>query len=163
MRLYRDLLLLLVVVTTTLANAAPVNDLEHAASGGDASAVTVALKAGANVNARFDIGRTALMIAARHGHVAAVEALLDAGADMYAPDNNREDALMHAVAYEQLAVVRTLLNRGFDPSLNDWRALNMLPTDQYGDRINSKQLEIRKILLVYKEKNGPAPRPVPQR
>lgn len=165
MKKYRGLFLLFVFAISAAASAAPNNDLERAVSRGDASALASALKAGADVNARFDIRRTPLMNAAIRGDVPTMEALLNAGADMYARDNNGEDALMHAVAYEQTAAVRFLLSRGFDPSLNDWRALKIIPpTDSQTKGVSTlgpKHPEIRKILLAYKEKGMPTPSQAP--
>ncbi len=156
MRLHSGLIFSLALTFSAAASATPDTDLQRAANKGNGDAVAAALKAGANVNARFDIGRTPLMIAARRGHVQIVEALLDAGADIYARDINGQDALMIAVEYEQLAVVRTLINRGFDPALNDWRALKIIPSNQKSDKASPKQREIRQFLEERRAK-GPVP------
>src|SRR5713226_7462142 len=161
MQLHKRLIMLLALGVSVTASASTDTDLWRAADKGDSSAVEAALKAGANVNARFDIGRTALIIAAMKGRVSAIEKLLDAGADMYMRDSNGHDALTIAAEYEQPTVVRTLLNRGFDPSLNDWRALRLLPEERknnkFAESIGPKQREIRQMLLERRAKGGTTP------
>ncbi len=157
MKLYKAALVLLALIATTAAagaGAGAESDLERAANTGDSSALEAALKAGAKIDTKFDVGRTALIIAAKQGHVAIVEALLDAGADMYIRDNNGHDALTIASEYEQPAVVRALLNRGFNPSLNKWRALKLLPDGRSGNPLSEKQKEIQAMLLEEQKKRG---------
>jgi outer membrane protein assembly factor BamB len=66
--------------------------LVRAAAKGDAEAVKRALDAGANVNARDELGRTALMLAARSMNADAVIALGDRGADPTLTDPEGYDA-----------------------------------------------------------------------
>lgn len=167
MSLYRRFIFLLAVTVAAIANAEPNIDLANAAKRGDVFAVAAALKAGAKLDAKFDVGRTALIIAAMRGHAPVVEVLLNAGADMYAQDNNNVDALMTAVMHKHPAVVRALLNRGFDPALNDWRVLSVVPDERARGRRDQKTDKDREIIGMFqahKEKGGstrasPAPAP----
>lgn len=111
----------------TFAGAAPPEqELSQAAKSGNVEAIQAALKAGVNVNTKFDIGKTALILAAERGRNAAVEALIDAGADLYALDNNNWDALAHAGEGQHISTFKLLLAKGFDPSKNNWRALTVM-------------------------------------
>jgi ankyrin repeat protein len=75
----------------------------------DARAVTAELKAGADPNARDDIGATALMNAAAFASPDIMRALLDAGADLEASSGGGATALMWATG--DAAKVRLLLDR----------------------------------------------------
>jgi len=61
------------------------------------------LKAGADVNAKDEIGETALMRAAWNGHTAAIETLLKAGADARATDKDGHNALWHVNQNKEIA------------------------------------------------------------
>src|SRR3712207_2495053 len=82
------LLLLLLLLAASGARAQnadaaqSVNEkLWEAARSGDAAAVRALLERGADVNARFRYGQTALFKAAERGHVEVVKLLLERGAD----------------------------------------------------------------------------------
>ncbi len=84
---------------------------------GDADAVPAALAAGADVNARDNADRTALIWIAFDGHTAVVAQLLAAGADVNARDNNNSwTALIAATAAAthngHTAIVAQLLAAG---------------------------------------------------
>lgn len=148
---------LFALVRPAAVNAVPDDDLERAVTKGNADDVATALNVGANVNARFAVGKTPLMLAAQRGRVASMEALLDAGADMYARDHNGNDALIAAVEYEQVEAVRTLLSRGFDPARNEWRALKKITGGYAKDTAGPRYREIRQMLLAYQKKGAPSP------
>ena len=62
------------------------DQLFEAVRKGDAAAVTAALDRGADVNAKFRYGATALFKAAERGHAEVVKLLLDRGADVKVKD-----------------------------------------------------------------------------
>jgi ankyrin repeat protein len=92
--------------TTALMWAAP--DLEK---------VRLLVAAGANVNARSETDRTALLVAASYpGTVNVLRLLLDRGADLNAQDRTGASALGLAVRSADVDVVRFLVERGLDPN-----------------------------------------------
>lgn len=93
-------------------HAAPA--LDEAAKNGDVAALRAQLSAGADINKRYDINRSALMIAARYGKHNAVEALVQAGADLNLQDNNGDTALHLGAIYMHRPVVVILLRNGAD-------------------------------------------------
>ena len=62
------------------------DELFEAVRKGDVAAVTSALDRGADVNAKFRYGSTALFKAAERGHAPVVKILLDRGADVKVKD-----------------------------------------------------------------------------
>ena len=70
--------------------------LVEAAHRGQADAVSLALNAGADINAKDRQGATALVRAAAGGHTAVVELLLKSGADPTVPDAAGDTALILA-------------------------------------------------------------------
>ena len=113
--------------TTALMSAAP--DLEK---------VRVLLAHGANVNARSETERTALLVAASYpGTVSVLRLLLDHGADLRAQDRGGATALALAVRSSDVDVVRFLVERGLDPNALSPAARRVglarydLPTTEY--------------------------------
>lgn len=82
----------------------------------DSAAVASGLAAGADPDAREDVGRPLLHTAARLGHVAALGALVNGGADPDAQDENGFTALMVAAREGQAEAVLELLVAGADPN-----------------------------------------------
>jgi hypothetical protein len=80
------ILVLLLATVTASAKDSPRDALWAAARNSDPKAVRAALDAGADVNAKNEIGVTALWIAASKGKLELVELLLDRGADVNARD-----------------------------------------------------------------------------
>jgi ankyrin repeat protein len=79
--------------------------------------VQVLIAGGANVNARSDTQRTALLVAASYpGTVDLLKLLLDQGADLRAQDRAGTTALALAVRSADVDVVRFLVDRGLDPN-----------------------------------------------
>jgi len=74
----------------------PQRSLNLAARIGDVELAILALKAGAQVNARDEGGATALMLAAHGQHDRLVKVLLDRGADPAIHDADGHTALWHA-------------------------------------------------------------------
>ena len=111
------ILLLSLVAVLSLQTATPskqeLNDqLFEAVRKGDVAAVTKALDSGADVNAKFRYGTTALFKAAERGHTEVVKVLLDRGADVKV-----EDTFYHATAMtwaldgKHVEVVKLLLEK----------------------------------------------------
>jgi len=89
--------------------------LVDAAKCGDVAGISLALRAGANVNAGEGTDRmTPLTWAACSGHIAAVEALMAAGAHVDGADRAGETALMHAAHTGRTMAVACLLSAGAD-------------------------------------------------
>jgi N-acyl-D-amino-acid deacylase len=82
----------------------------------DVNKVQRLLARGANVNARSQTERTALLVAASYpGTVDVLRALLERGADLRAQDRAGATALSLAVRSSDIEVVRFLVERGLDP------------------------------------------------
>ena len=81
--------------------------------------VAAAIQAGANIEVRDEIGRTALMWSAFHGHGPMLEFLIDQGADVNARDKEDRTALIWAAIAGRGAAVETLLESGADAVLKD--------------------------------------------
>lgn len=75
------------------------------------------IDAGADVNAKDDNGRTALMRAALLGQDRCVDLLLDAGADINAQDEVGRSALMEACIAFKRDTINKLLDRNADVNL----------------------------------------------
>ena len=81
--------------------------------------VEMALAAGANIEARDEIGRTSLMWTAFHGASAMVTYLIAQGADVDARDGRGRTGLMWAALAGRGEVVSILLRSGGDATLVD--------------------------------------------
>jgi hypothetical protein len=108
-----SLVALLPLQTATTSKQQLNDQLFEAVRKGDVAAVTKALDSGADVNAKFRYGTTALFKAAERGNVPVVKLLLDRGADVKV-----EDTFYHATAFtwaldgKHLEVVKLLLEKG---------------------------------------------------
>ena len=79
---------------------------------GDAASVTAALDKGADVNAKFRYGSTALFKAAERGNVEVTKILLDRGADVNVKDTfYQATAMTWALDGKHVGVVRLLLEK----------------------------------------------------
>ncbi len=91
------------------------DQLFEAVRKGDAAAVTAALDSGADVNAKFRYGTTALFKAAERGHAEVTKILLDRGADVKVKDTfYGATAMTWALDDKHVEVVRLLLEKGAD-------------------------------------------------
>jgi N-acyl-D-amino-acid deacylase len=104
----------------------------------DADKMRRLLDRGANVNARSQSDRTALLVTASYpGTLDALRLLVDRGADVRAKDNGGSTALALAVRSSSVDVVRFLVDKGLDPAAlrpGDQRAgfaRNDLPTADF--------------------------------
>jgi len=111
-------LLLSFFAALSLQTAAPskqeLNDqLFEAVRKGDAVAVTAALDKGADVNAKFRYGTTALFKAAERGHTEVAKILLDRGIDVKVKDTfYGATAMTWALDNKHFAVVKLILEKG---------------------------------------------------
>ena len=88
------------------------NQMWEAARKGDAAAVTAALDKGADVNAKFRYGTTALFKAAERGNTEVVKVLLARGADVTVKDTfYGATAMSWALDNDHLEVVRAILEK----------------------------------------------------
>ena len=108
-----SLLVLLFPQTQTDPKQALNDQLFEAVRKGDAAAVTAALDKGADVNAKFRYGMTALFKAAERGNADVTKVLLARGADVNVKDTfYRATAMSWALQNDHLDVVRLLLEKG---------------------------------------------------
>src|SRR5215211_1640218 len=107
-------LLALLLQQTPAGSKQELNDqLYEAVRKGDAAAVTAALDRGADVNAKFRYGATALFKAAERGNADVAKVLLDRGADVNVKDTfYRATAMSWALQNDHFNVVRLLLEKG---------------------------------------------------
>lgn len=107
-------LLALVFPQTQTNPKQELNDqLFEAVRKGDVAAVTAALDRGADVNAKFRYGTTALFKAAERGNADVTKVLLDRGADVNVKDTfYRSTAMSWALQNDHMNVVRLLLEKG---------------------------------------------------
>lgn len=121
MKLRQLIVPLLALLLTSLSALAQsptpsLNDqMWEAARKGDAAAVTALLDKGADVNAKFRYGSTALFKAAERGHVDVVKVLLARGADVKVKDTfYGATAMTWALDNKHFEVVRALLEKDRD-------------------------------------------------
>ncbi|MBA3323473.1 MAG: ankyrin repeat domain-containing protein [Pyrinomonadaceae bacterium] len=107
-------LLSLFVVISTTANAQDLNQqLFDAARKGDAGAVKALLAKGADVNAKFRYGATALSYASDKGHLEVVKVLLDNKADVNVKDTfYSATPIIWAAQKGHAGIVAALLDKG---------------------------------------------------
>jgi hypothetical protein len=117
-RLLTPLLLLLLVTIPAIAQTTSpsLNDqMWEAVRKGDAAAVTALLDKGADVNAKFRYGATALFKAAERGNVEVVKVLLARGADVKVRDTfYGATAMTWALDNKNIEVVRAILAKDRD-------------------------------------------------
>jgi ankyrin repeat protein len=97
-----------------------------AAKQGDVGQIRAQLQAGADVNARDSVQRTALLLAVRGGQLAAVRALMEAGAGLDARDQDGRTPLMEAARRKEAMPALDLVAAGADVNVADkdgWTAL----------------------------------------
>jgi uncharacterized protein len=114
-RRYVCLFILIVSSSLTVTGQAAGDDaaLRKAAQDGDMTAVKELLAKGANVNAKDDKGRTALLwVAPARDNPEMVKVLIAKGADVNAKDNDGETALMIAASQSNPGIMAELLDAG---------------------------------------------------
>src|SRR5687768_18392607 len=111
------LLIASISVSAQVATPSPsLNDqMWEAVRKGDAAAVTALLDKGADVNAKFRYGATALFKAAERGHTEVVKLLIERGADVAVKDTfYGATAMTWALDKGHAGVVRAILARSAD-------------------------------------------------
>ena len=108
--------LALLVPQTPAPSKEQLNDqLFEAVRKGDAAAVTAVLDRGADVNAKFRYGTTALFKAAERGNADVVKVLLDRGVDVKVKDTfYQTTAMTWALDGDHVQVVRLILEKNAD-------------------------------------------------
>ena len=111
--LQKFFLLSLLALLFTQNTKQELNDqLFEAVKKGDPAAVTALLDKGADVNAKYRYGQTALFKACEKGHAAVVKVLLDRGVDVSVKDTfYGSTALSWAIQNDHADVVRLLLEK----------------------------------------------------
>jgi hypothetical protein len=110
-----SLLLLLFAQNTTTSKQELNDQLFEAVRKGDAAAVTALLDRGADVNAKFRYGTTALFKAAERGNVEVTKILLARGADVKVKDTfYGATAMTWALSGKHVEIVRLLLEKSAD-------------------------------------------------
>ncbi len=107
--------------------------LLRAAADGDADAVAVALRAGADIEARDEHDRTALLLAATYDHVPVAEVLVAMGADPDALDDRHDTPWLVTGVTGSVAMLETLLPAHPDLAVrNRFGGLSPIPASERG-------------------------------
>ena len=104
-----------------------------AATQGDADGVASALRAGADVEARDDHGRTALLLASTGDHVDAARILVAMGADPDALDDRHDTPWLVTGVTGSVAMLEALLPAGPDLTVrNRYGGVSVIPASERG-------------------------------
>ena len=107
--------------------------LHDAASAGDLPTLRARIAAGADLDARDDVGRTAVMAATIARQVEAVRVLLDAGADVDIRDDRLDNPFLYAGAEGLLDILRLANEAGADPAItNRFGGIALIPASERG-------------------------------
>jgi ankyrin repeat protein len=107
--------------------------LLRAATRGDADGVALALRAGADPEARDGRRRTALLLAATHDHIDAAKVLVSMGADPDALDARHDTPWLVTGVTGSVAMLETLLPANPDLSIeNRYGGLSVIPASERG-------------------------------
>jgi hypothetical protein len=130
---YAGLGSILDTVTSADRPADPDRALLRAAESGDADAVAVALRAGADIEARDRHRRTALLLAATHDRVAAARVLVAMGADPDALDDRHDTPWLVTGVTGSVVMLETLLPANPDLTIrNRFGGLSPIPASERG-------------------------------
>jgi ankyrin repeat protein len=107
------------------------DDLIKAAGRGDFPEVKRLLAKGADVNAKDDLGMTALILASGLGHREVVQLLLDKGADVNTMSKTNRTALGDASMNGRKEIREMLIKAGADPGTEQaWRKYHLPPPEK---------------------------------
>jgi ankyrin repeat protein len=124
---------ILTTVTTARRPADPDAALLRAAERGDADGVALALRSGADIEARDERRRTALLLASTHDRVAAARVLVAMGADPDALDDRHDTPWLVTGVTGSVAMLETLLPAGPDLGIrNRFGGLSPIPASERG-------------------------------
>lgn len=120
-------------LTTARLPADPDAALLRAASDGDADEVAVALRGGADIEARDDADRTALLIAATNDHVAVADVLVAMGADPNALDDRHDTPWLVTGVTGSVKMLEALLPGKPDMTIvNRYGGVSVIPASERG-------------------------------
>ncbi|RNL61406.1 ankyrin repeat domain-containing protein [Nocardioides marmoriginsengisoli] len=121
------------MTTSARPPANPDAALLRAADRGDADAVAVALRAGADIEARDGSRRTALLLAATYDHVAVANVLVALGADADALDGRHDTPWLVTGVTGSVAMLEALLPANPDLTIkNRYGGLSPIPASERG-------------------------------
>lgn len=131
---------LLLLVTFLIFGCAPITTVENmnkqlilASEAGDTAGVQQLLQAGAQINARDERGRTAVMAATHGNQVATVALLIDAGADIDQQDELLDNPFLYAGAEGLLEILKLTIAAGADTQLtNHYGGTALIPAAERG-------------------------------
>ena len=130
---YERLERVLIRMTTTRPPDDADAALLRAAARGDADGVALALRAGADPEARDGRRRTALLLAATHDHIDAAKVLVALGADPDALDDRHDTPWLVTGVTGSVAMLETLLPANPDLSIeNRYGGLSVIPASERG-------------------------------
>lgn len=135
----------LAAATMLAACAVQTPPLIDAVQSGDVALAKELLDAGANLNAKNDVGHTPLHVAAIRGREVVAVALLEAGANPNAVDHDGKTPLHWAASYDEASgyedIVKLLLDAGADPNARDGNGATPLhAAASVGNRANARLL-----------------------
>lgn len=120
-------------MTTAERPADPDAALLDAAAAGDADAVAVALRAGADIEARDGHDRTALLLAASHDHVPVADVLIAMGADPDGLDDRHDTPWLVTGVTGSVPMLEALLPANPDMTIrNRFGGLSPIPASERG-------------------------------
>ncbi|GAB3069060.1 hypothetical protein GCM10027053_36580 [Intrasporangium mesophilum] len=123
----------LVTATTAKPIADPDRELLAAAEAGDADRVALALRAGADLEARDGRRRTALLLAATHDRVDAARVLVAMGADADALDDRHDTPWLVTGVTGSVAMLEALLPAKPDLTIrNRYGGISVIPASERG-------------------------------
>lgn len=107
--------------------------LIRAAEAGDTASVFTLLQTGAEINARDERGRTAVMAATHANQVNTVRALIESGADINIRDNRSDNPFLYASAEGLTEIVNLTIESGADTRLtNRFGGTALIPAAERG-------------------------------
>ncbi|MCL1876305.1 MAG: ankyrin repeat domain-containing protein [Synergistaceae bacterium] len=120
------------------ADAMSAKEFQNLCITGTYEQIEAAIKAGADVNAKNDVGSTALIMAAVNNSAEVISALVEAGSDVHAKNSDGSTALIMAAAFNSAEVVNALVKAGSDVNAkdnDDWTALMVAARDNENPEI----------------------------
>lgn len=109
------------------------SDLHTAAESGDLPAITTLLDAGAEIDARDDLGRTPAMVATYARQIDAARLLFERGASPNARDHMLNSPFLYAGAEGLLEILIAANEAGADPAIpNRYGGVAIIPAAEHG-------------------------------
>jgi ankyrin repeat protein len=120
-------------LTASIAPREADKALLQAAAGGDADGVAVALREGADIEARDDRRRTALLLAVTEDHVDVARLLVDLGANPDALDDQHDTPWLVTGVTGSIGMLETLLPARPDMTIrNRYGGISVIPASERG-------------------------------